>query len=90
MFAGFENYINLYNPRILTTYFELARQSHWHLFLVGGGNEVVDVFEFENCYELEDTLNRAVKMTRNSPRGDFMLAKKEFMNTFSMEDLFQM
>lgn len=90
MFAGFESYINLYNPQILTTYFELARQSHWHLFLIGAGNKVVDVFEFENGYDLEDTLNRAIKSTRNSPRGDFMMAKQEFMNTFSMDDLFQM
>ena len=90
MYAGFESYINLYNPQILTTYFELARQTHWHLFLIGHENEVVNFYEFENSYDLENTLNRAVKLTRNSPRGDFLRAKQEFTDTFSMEDLFRM
>jgi hypothetical protein len=60
------------------------------LFLIDADNEVVDLFEFENCYDLEDTLNRAITITRNSPHGDFMMAKQEFMNTFSVDDLFQM
>lgn len=90
MFAGFETYINVFNPSILTTHLQLSRQSHWHLFLIDADNEVVDVFEFENCYDLEETLNRTIKLTRNSPRGDFMMAKQEFMNTFSVDDLFRM
>jgi serine/threonine protein kinase len=90
MFAGFESYINLFNPSLLTIHLQLSRQSHWHLFLINADNEVVDLFEFENCYDLEDTLNLAIKLTRNAPRGDFMKAKQEFMDTFTMEDLFQM
>lgn len=91
MFAGLESYINVYNPVILSEYYQLSRQSHWHLFLVQTEKrEVVDVFEFENCYDLEDTLNKVVKATRNAPRGDFMKAKQEFMDTFTTDDLFHM
>lgn len=90
MFAGFETYINLFNPHIVTTNLQLARQTHWHLFLIDSDNEVVDLFEFQNCFDLEDTINRAIKITRNSSHGNFMMAKEEFMNTFSMDDLFQM
>ena len=91
VFASFENYINLYNPKVLSEYYELSRQSHWHLTLVQTEKrEIVDVFEFENSYNLEDTLNKAVRITRSAPRGDFMKAKQEFMDTFTMEDLFLM
>lgn len=90
MFAGFESYINIFNPSILTTFLELSRQTHWHMLLIDANDEVVDLFEFENSYDLENTLNRAIKLGRNTPHGDFMMAKQEFMNTFSMDDLFQM
>jgi serine/threonine protein kinase len=90
MFVGFEGYINIFNPSILTTYLQLSRQSHWHLFLIDTNDEVVDLFEFENSYDLENTLNQAIKLSRNTPHGDFMMAKQEFMDTFSMDDLFQM
>jgi serine/threonine protein kinase len=90
-FFSIENYVNLYNPTILSDFFQLARQSHWHLYLVQAEKrEIVDVFEFENCYDLEKTLNKAMNLTRNTPRGDFMKAKQEFTDTFTMDDLFNM
>ena len=49
-FFSVENYVNIYNPTILSEFFQLARQSHWHLYLVQAEKrEVVNVFEFENC-----------------------------------------
>lgn len=90
-FFSSENYVNLYDPNVLGQFFQLARQSHWHLYLVQAEKrEVVNVFEFENTFDLEKTLNKAVSLTRNAPRGDFMKAKKEFMDTFTMDDLFRM
>jgi len=90
-FFSAEMYVNLYNPTTLSEFFQLSRQSHWHLFLVQSEKrEVVDVFEFENCYDLEKTLNKAICLTRDTPSGNFMKAKQEFLNTFTMENLFDM
>jgi hypothetical protein len=63
-FAMFENTVNPHDPHHLELYWDLARQTHWHAFVLGKGNRELNWFEFENQYELDATLKSVTEMTR--------------------------
>ena len=68
----------------------LACQSHWHLTLLGAGNEVADFFEFENVFGLGETLDAVEDACRGMCVTDFLAAKRQFSARFTMDDLFAM
>jgi hypothetical protein len=88
MFVGFDLHVNPFEELHLRMWRRLARQTHWHLVLVGGDGQVVDFYEFENSYNIDDTLDYALKATRGMAHGSFDLAKQEFTSSVSVEDLF--
>lgn len=90
MFAGNECYINIYNPEIINPYEILASQSHWHLFILNGEHDTLNVYEFENNFKFGESLDRAKKQANNIRLIDFNKAKQEFMNSFTMDDIFNM
>jgi len=79
-----------HQPCRADTWRKLAKQTHWHLTLIGADNEVADVFEFENEFDLDVTLDRMLDACRGMRVTDFMSVKNEFWNSFSMDDLYNM
>ena len=51
-FATFECTVNPHNPNMMQPYWDLARQTHWHVFIIGPGDEELNWFEFENAFNL--------------------------------------
>jgi hypothetical protein len=89
-FASVEYHLNPFAADQVALWRRLANQTHWHLTLLAAGNEVADVFEFENDYGLDNSLNILEEVCEEMTVTDFMLAKKEFWNTYSIDELYQM
>jgi hypothetical protein len=89
-FASFEQTINPHNSVHLKPLQDLARQSHWHVFVVGQGNEELNWFEFENRFELDKSLSQLAGVVSDYPCLDFDEAKMEFQARFTMDDLFNL
>ena len=66
---------------------DLARQSHWHLILVDGDQEVQSLLEFKNVYGLGEALAAITDAIEDVQHGNFALAKQEFCNEYSLQDL---
>lgn len=66
---------------------DLARQSHWHLFLLDRSRQQVDFLEFENVFNLQRTLGRIEKQCAGKQTKDFAAAKQEFCTLFTVEEL---
>ena len=84
----FENTANPHDPGQLQIYWDLARQTHWHVFVLGAGNEVLNWFEFRNNFKLEGLLERTEEVADRFSCKDFGLAKREFEACCSLDDLF--
>ncbi|MEI6783248.1 MAG: hypothetical protein WCQ21_20285, partial [Verrucomicrobiota bacterium] len=89
-FAAYDVYFNPHNDVQLATWRELAAQSHWHLFLIGTGGQQRDFFEFENTFNLDNTLNFMTEACGPIQLVDFNRAKTKFMQENSVDDLFTM
>lgn len=89
-FASMECHLNPAAPGQMEMWRRLANQTHWHLTLLGAGNEVADFFEFENCYGLGDALDMMDDACLSMPVIDFMRAKQQFLDRYSMDDLYAM
>ncbi|MEA3209315.1 MAG: hypothetical protein QOE70_2372 [Chthoniobacter sp.] len=89
-FASMECHLNPSDPEQVALWRQLANQTHWHLTLLGAGNRVHKFFEFENNYGLESALETMAPACRGMPVIDFMAAKQEFWDTYTMDDLYQM
>jgi hypothetical protein len=87
-FAMLDYHVDLFNPSMLATWRDLARQTHWHLVLVDGKGTVLNLLEFPNVYALGDALDRAVDIASEMSHGDFWAVKEEFCATYSLEDLY--
>jgi hypothetical protein len=87
-FASFEQTINPHNSKHLQPIQDLARQSHWHVFVIGQGNEELNWYEFENRFELDKSLSQLAEVVSDYPCLDFHEAKMEFQARFTMDDLF--
>jgi hypothetical protein len=86
MFAGWDTYINPFEPNHLEMFRKLAYQTHWHLVLIGANDEIVDLQEFENTFKLEEVLRMIQSIPNSEKKGSFDLARKEFMQMNSVED----
>jgi len=86
-FFAHDYHLNLFNPGMMATWRDLARQSHWHLILVDADREVQDVLEFENVYGLDEALAGMTNVISDLQPGDFVLAKQEFCDQYSLKDL---
>lgn len=51
-----EQTLNPFDAKMLAPYHDLARQSHWHVFLVDGAGNEVSWFEFENNFRAASSL----------------------------------
>lgn len=89
-FASVECHVNPFEPSQVALWRSLANQTHWHLTLLGAGNEVEDFFEFENRYGLAEALDTMDEACRGMHVTDFMRAKQEFWDRYTMDDLYNM
>jgi hypothetical protein len=80
-------HLDPFNPGLMTTWRDLARQSHWHLILVDANREVQDILEFGNVYGLGEALDAMTNAISDLQPGDFALAKQEFCEQYSLKDL---
>lgn len=86
-FAAYDVYLNPHSQVQVDTWRQLAKQTQWHLFLVGEGGEQRDFFEFENTYALDDALDFILEACGPIPMVDFNRAKAQFMDEHSIENL---
>lgn len=89
-FASFKNTVNPHNPDAMQFYWDLARQTHWHVFVIGPDDEELNWLEFENEFKLESTLNQGVEIAAKLPCVDFDQARLEFEQKYSTSDLFNL
>ena len=87
-FASVDFHINLFQTEMMDLLWDLSTQSHWHLTLLGPENKVVDFFEFENNFGLGSALVTAEQIKEKVPCLDFMAVKIEFMDKYSLNDLY--
>ena len=80
-------HLNPFDPGMMTTLRDLARQSHWHLILLDADREVQGVLEFENVYGLGEALAAMTNAVSNLRPGDFALAEQEFCEQYSSKYL---
>jgi hypothetical protein len=80
-------HLNPLDPGAMAVWRDLARQSHWHLVLVDAAQQVEDVFEFENVYDLGEALDTFAQAVQGMRSVDFARAHQEFSSQYSIDDL---
>lgn len=80
-------YANPFNAQHMTTWRDLSRQSHWHLFLVDSRAEQAGFFEFTNTFDLDRTLDTINNVCQGMKESDFTAAKNEFCSKYTIDDL---
>lgn len=89
-FWMFDLHLNPFDEDHLKPFYELSEQSHIHVFLLDNKNEQVNFFEFENTFNFDETLKMMKEACRGMMCKDFLLAKKELCDNYSLEDLYNM
>lgn len=89
-FAMVECHLNPASRGQVDLWRRLSNQTHWHLTLLGKNNRVADFFEFENVYLLGDALDTMEESCCDLPVTDFMRAKQEFSDRYTLDELYQM
>lgn len=95
-FVMFDDHLNPLSPEQLAVFYDLSRQTHWHLFLINKENEQIEFFEFENNFGLyevlqsvEETVQTIEKAGISMKWTDFLKAQEEFINKYSLADLYR-
>lgn len=89
-FSSIDAHVNPYDPQHMIFWRNLARQSHWHLILVGEDDTLVDLFEFENTFGLSQVLDQVDATCKLVRGGNFDAAKAEFCENYTIDDLLLM
>lgn len=89
-FAAYDLYLNPGSESQRGLWRKLANQTHWHLFLVGAGNQQEEFFEFENNFRLGESLDSIQAACENIQMIDFDRAKAEFGDQYNIKDLYRM
>jgi hypothetical protein len=82
-------HLNPFDAGVMATWRDLARQAYWHLILIDAERQIQNVLEFENVYGLAESLSAMSDAVSAIEPGDFSLAKKEFCERYSLQDLLQ-
>jgi len=86
----YENTLNPKDDQQLYLYKKLSKQKYWHVIIADDERNVVNFFEFQNVYNLADTLIQIESVCGNMQVSDFMSAKAEYENNYSIERLLAM
>jgi hypothetical protein len=91
VYLAIDAHMNPLDTEHLVAWRDLARQSHWHLVLVGANDKLVDLFEFENGFDLGEALDQIdTACSSMAGGGSFDEAKAEFAASYSIENLLRM
>ena len=83
----YEMTINPYDPPMFAEFWDLARQTHWHVFVLNKDDEEVRWFEIENHYGLDKSLQSLIEASKRMPYIDFNSAKAEYESKYSIDYL---
>ena len=83
-------HVNPLDPKSVQPWRDLARQSHWHLFLIDANQEQQGFFEFENVYGLGETLDQVQTACADMAPGHFPSAKQAFCQRYDIPTLLRM
>lgn len=89
-FALIEHTLNPFDTTMFTPYHDLARQTHWHVFLLANNRICVRGVELPNTYKFDKALSDFTFMTQGMSCSDFSKAKEQFRSTYTIDDLFKM
>jgi len=65
-------------------------QKYWHVVIADDAGEVVNFFEFPNEYGLMETLNQIEDVCKNMEISNYTVAKEEYEQQYSIEQLLEM
>ena len=88
--ASMEVTINPKDPLQMSLWDRLANQTHVHLVLVGERNQVHGFYEYENNFRIEQTLETYRREFRGFEVTDFIKAKEEFFNRYTLKELYDL
>ena len=88
--AVFEQTLNPHDPVMLAPYHDLARQTHWHVFVIDRDGNELKWFEFSNTFGLQKTLDIVADATADMPCADFNMAKQEYSHEHTVDELMKM
>ncbi len=86
--ASMEVLINPSETNHMSYWRRLVNQTHVHIALIGEGNQVHGFYEYENNFRIQNTLDVFALEFASFPRGDFLKAKEEFSNRYTLEELY--
>ena len=89
-FALYEQILNPTHAGVLEMLRLVARQTHLHLLLIGPGQELLDLYEFESTFGLDKLILVAESACRKYHGMDFIAAKAEYDRTYELMELFGM
>ena len=85
--VAYEKMVNPKDPNHLSIYEALAKQQYWHVIMADDSGKVVNFFEFKNNYGLAEALIQVANVCMDRTVTDFMAAKQEYQNTYSIDTL---
>jgi hypothetical protein len=89
-FTMVDCHVNPTDINSMQPWYDLANQSHWHYFIVDEDDTVQNFYEFENVYNLKDSLQQVEKMCKGMPGGDFAKVKADFCANYSLNELYDL
>jgi hypothetical protein len=89
-FALYEQILNPAHIGVLEMLRQIARQTHLHLLLIGPGQELIDLYEFEGTFGLDKLISVSESACRKYRGLDFIAAKAEYDLTYELMELFAM
>lgn len=89
-FALYEQVLNPTHAGVLEMLRQVASQTHLHLLLIGPGQELLDVYEFQNTFALDKLIWVAETACREYCGMDFIAAKEDYDRSHELMELFRM
>jgi len=86
----YENSVNPKDQSQLSNFEQLASQKYWHVVIADDKGKVINLFEFPNSYGLKDTLAQVHNVCSRMAVKDFIRAKQEYENSYSIEKLMEL
>jgi hypothetical protein len=89
-FALYEQILNPAHPGVLEMLRQVAGQTHLHLLLIGPGQALLGVYEFESTFGLEKLISVSESACQDYRSMDFIAAKEEYDHTYELMEVFGM
>ena len=87
-FAVCEQPLNPASARIVEGLKRASQQTHFHVILVGPGETILGLYEFENTFEFDKLASLAEAISKGRPAGDFTAARQEYERSYDLMGLF--